>query len=386
MSGTNSQACFSAAVAQQYMQRYGGGSGTTTSGAPSDVSQQQTKHARRLYVGGIPPGTTEEELGAFFGETIAKANMATRDDIPGPAIVQVYINHEKCFAFVELKSVDLTTACMGFDGVKYPHRAGMSILRVRRPNDYKPEQVAGARTGASMNLAQLGIIGTTVSDGPAKVFVGGLPYHLQDDDVKELLSAFGPLKSFHLVKEGGSTNSKGYAFCEYFDQKITQEAISGLNNMAIGDKTLTVRIATQGQQAGAMGAVVPYSMTSPSVTQGLYGGGAPIAVTGIAHLNPTRVLKLSNMVDEAEISDDQEYREIAEDVRGECSGHGAVVAVLIPRAKEGFPKSSEGSIYVEFRDPSGARNAALALYGRKFAERTVVVEYFDEEEFQSRRL
>jgi RNA recognition motif-containing protein len=43
-----------------------------------------------------------------------------------------------------------------------------------------------------------------VAEGPGKVFVGGLPYHLTEDEIKELLSAFGPLRSFHLVKDTGT--------------------------------------------------------------------------------------------------------------------------------------------------------------------------------------
>ncbi len=35
----------------------------------------------------------------------------------------------------------------------------------------------------------------------------------------------------------------GYAFCEYMDDKITKIACEGLNGMALGDRTLTVRKA-----------------------------------------------------------------------------------------------------------------------------------------------
>lgn len=59
--------------------------------------------------------------------------------------------------------------------------------------------------------------------------------------MKELLSAFGALKALHLVKDAGATNSKGYAFCEYQDPAVTAIACEGLNGMALGDKTLTVR-------------------------------------------------------------------------------------------------------------------------------------------------
>lgn len=65
-----------------------------------------------------------------------------------------------------------------------------------------------------------------------------------DIQVRELLSAFGPLKSFHLVRDPGSPTSKGYGFCEYLNAGVTAIACEGLHGMTLGDKTLTVRPAT----------------------------------------------------------------------------------------------------------------------------------------------
>lgn len=236
-------------------------------------------------------------LGAFFADIISRAIVPKQEDLS--PIVQVYINHEKCFAFVELKSIELTTACLGLDGIKYPHRNGSNVLRVRRPNDFKPELVpSNLQSIPLLNLSLLGIVATTVSDGPGKVFVGGLPYHLTDDNVKELLSAFGPLKSFHLVRDPNMTTSKGYGFCEYYDETITRTAIEGLNGMQIGEKTLTVRIATQvnsSQPSGASNLGLGYGSIGfgnlnpiPSHT-GSFGGGAGL---DFAHLQPTRVRTL----------------------------------------------------------------------------------------------
>ena len=41
--------------------------------------------------------------------------------------------------------------------------------------------------------------------------------------VKELLTSFGPLKAFNLVKDGATSLSKGYAFCEYVDVSATDQ-------------------------------------------------------------------------------------------------------------------------------------------------------------------
>jgi len=81
------------------------------------------------------------------------------------------------------------------------------------------------------------------------------------------------------------------------------------------------------------------------------------------------------MVTAQELEDDNEYEDIKEDVRLECSDHGRVTNIVIPRMKEAYSSQVVGYIYVEFLESSMARAAALILNGRKFADKTVVVEY-----------
>lgn len=208
------------------------------------AKQQQTRHARRLYVGGIPPGTVDQDLDNYFNMIVSRAS-APHVLEGGPPVIQIYINPDKCFAFVELSSIELTTACLGLDGHKYDHKTGQSIIRVRRPNDFKPELMPpNLQPLPNFNLNNVGGTNVGSAEGPGKLFIGGLPYNLADEQVKELLSAFGVLKNFHLVRDPGHPSSKGYGFCEYMDLMTTQNAIEGLNNLAIGEKTLTVRIAT----------------------------------------------------------------------------------------------------------------------------------------------
>eukprot|EP01041_Mallomonas_annulata_P007598 gene7598-15567_t len=357
----------------------GGGGG----GGVNSAHMQQTRHARRLYMGGIPAGTTENEVTLFFLDIIARALSKDSPEAINP-VIQVYINHDKCFAFVELKSIELTTACCQLDGIQFKNAS----VKIRRPNDYKPELV-GPHTPTPMNLSVLGLVGTTVADGPNKVFVGGLPYHLSEDNVKELLSAFGPLKAFHLVREPGSSNSKGYGFCEYMDGASSRIACEGLNNMQIGDKCLTVRVATSsGSSAGSFLPPPPPPPPLPSGSSGsnmnmnmqIYGLG----VAGGVNMNTntttnrsavSKVIVLREMVSALDLQDDLEYGDICDDVRQECSQYGVVNSVVIPRAKDGFLRVSEGSIFVEFGSSAMAQIALQALSGRKFEDRIVVAEY-----------
>lgn len=48
-----------------------------------------------------------------------------------------------------------------------------------------------------------------LADAAERIFVGGLPYFLTDDQCRELLGSFGGIKSFDLVKDRETGNSKG---------------------------------------------------------------------------------------------------------------------------------------------------------------------------------
>ena len=80
---------------------------------------------------------------------------------------------------------------------------------------------------SSSPKAITGVVSTVVPDSPHKVFLGGLPNYLNEDQVKELLTSFGQLRAFNLVKDSATGLSKGYAFCEYVDVSITDQAIAG---------------------------------------------------------------------------------------------------------------------------------------------------------------
>ena len=82
-------------------------------------AQQQTRHARRVYVGGITElHGTEQEITTFFEETLCSC----LNDKDKPAenvslIGRVYLHAERGFAFLELPSIQMTTACMQLDGL-----------------------------------------------------------------------------------------------------------------------------------------------------------------------------------------------------------------------------------------------------------------------------
>ncbi|XP_047143358.1 splicing factor U2AF 65 kDa subunit isoform X2 [Hydra vulgaris] len=308
---------------------------------------QTTWQARRIYLGNIPFGISEDLMVDFFNAKMRESDIARQ---PGNPVLACQINLEKNFAFLEFRSVEETTLAMAFDGIMLQGQA----LKIRRPKDYQP--IPGISEMQATHIP--GVVSTVVSDTINKVFVGGLPNYLNEDQVKELLSTFGDLRSFNLVKDSATGLSKGYAFCEYVDIGITDVAIAGMNGMQLGDKKLVVQRASVGSKTMTAQLNIPGFDLSKEITA-------------------TNILCLMNMVVADELIDDEDYDEIFEDIREECSKYGRIRSMQIPRPNHEFLVSGVGKVFIEYATSEESKIASEALAGRKFANRVVVTAYYD---------
>ncbi|EIE90700.1 hypothetical protein RO3G_15411 [Rhizopus delemar RA 99-880] len=271
-----------------------------------------TKQARRLYVGQIPPGLEEKPLADFFNATMHQLQMQDRTPVAA-----VQINHEKSYAFVEFQTAEQATACMAFDGIMFQGQQ----LKIRRPKDYQPP----AEGDVSMQLP--GLVSTNVPDTPNKIFIGGLPVYLNDDQVIELLKSFG-------------------------------------------DRKLIVQRASVGAKH-----IPPDYMSGPMLPANY------VPVTSAKEDDATRVLQLMNMVTPEELEDDEEYQDIWEDIAEECAKFGNVLDMKIPKPQKDQEVPGCGLIFVRFETKDQTLDALRALAGRKFADRTVVATFIDEQNY-----
>jgi len=101
-----------------------------------------------------------------------------------------------------------------------------------------------------------------------------------------------------------------------------------------------------------------------------------------------RVLLMLNMVTPDDLISDQDYNEIVEDIRDECSSYGTVEDLRVPRpsqssrekkwgpeaqaAREADEAAGVGRVYIKFADNAGATKALGNLAGRKFGGRSIV--------------
>ncbi|KAJ1888569.1 hypothetical protein LPJ66_008507 [Kickxella alabastrina] len=380
---------------------------------PSTASRQ----ARRLYVGNMPYGIDEDGIASFFNDLMVRMNIAPADEMP---VQNIQINFDKNYAFVEFRDAEQATMGMGLDGVMFQNQK----LKIRRPKDYIPP--AGQPEPQPPVLSLPGVVSNTVPDSPNKVYVGGLPAYLNEEQVTELLRAFGELKSFNLVKDNVSRLSRGFAFCEYVDPNMTDIACQGLNGMELGDRRLVVQRASVGARGGANppamgqqqqdyypqpntasdGAFPPhmqqnggypqdqsqYHQQQQNQQQYYQPPNASAAFTSqqqqqvMPSAQATSIVQLLNMVTVNELDNDEEYEDILEDVRDECRNFGSILDLVIPRNnpdQPDAPVAGVGKIFIKYQSSSEATAAINALAGRQFMGRTVIASYMSEEDFSA---
>ncbi|PPQ63301.1 hypothetical protein CVT24_006746 [Panaeolus cyanescens] len=337
-----------------------------------------SRQSRRLYIGSITPDVNEQNLGEFFNQKMNEMNIGTGG--PGNPVLAVQCNYEKNYAFVEFRSAEDATAAMAFDGIIFIN----GPLKIRRPKDYGGEI-------SSPGVHVPGVVSTNVPDSINKVFVGGLPTYLNEENVMELLKSFGELKAFNLVRENGTGASKGFAFFEYVDVNVTDVAIQSLNGMELGDRYLVVQRASVGAKPGTPGLLpnLPYDQF-PEIPR-------PIMPAGKDPSTDAKILLMLNMVTAEDLVDDEEYGEIYEDVKEECTNYGELEDLRIPRpVKKDKGKWGEGQInaqdaarldeaagvgrvYVKYKTTEGANKALNALAGRSFGGRSIIATLLSED-------
>jgi RNA recognition motif-containing protein len=85
-----------------------------------------------------------------------------------------------------------------------------------------------------------------------KIFVGSLPYKVEEADLKELFDAYGEVASVKIITDRETGRSKGFGFVEMTDDESGQKAIDGLNGTDIGGRTIAVSQAEE-RKPGAGG-------------------------------------------------------------------------------------------------------------------------------------
>ncbi|KJX95661.1 splicing factor u2af large subunit like protein [Zymoseptoria brevis] len=334
----------------------------------SALKPSSARQSKRLLVYNLPASATDDSLMDFFNLQLNGLNVTKGAD----PCISANISQGNGYALLEFKTPEDATNAMAMDGIKMEADVDMGNgesngtskgLEIKRPKDYIVPTVSDETENTS------GLFSSIVPDTQNKISITNIPVYLQEEQVVELLTSFGQLKNFVLVKDKSTEESRGIAFVEYKDpDSTTKIALEALNGMDLGDAALKVKLASIGIQ-----------QVSGEMTVGAMG---LIAGTKSTDADNGRVLCLMNMITPEELMDADEADEILEDVKEECAKYGELMEVKMPRPTGGSRQNNGiGKIYLKYKAPDSAAKALGALAGRKFADRTVVVTYFGEEYF-----
>jgi len=72
-----------------------------------------------------------------------------------------------------------------------------------------------------------------------KLYVGSLPYSTTEQELSELFAQHGSVQSAKVITDRYTGQSRGFGFVEMATSEEGQKAITALNGMAMGGRTLT---------------------------------------------------------------------------------------------------------------------------------------------------
>jgi len=76
-----------------------------------------------------------------------------------------------------------------------------------------------------------------------KVYVGNLPWSVDDDKLKDLFSEYGEVSEAVVIKDKYSGRSKGFGFVTIDDDEGAKKAIAELNEKEVDGRALKVNEA-----------------------------------------------------------------------------------------------------------------------------------------------
>jgi len=76
-----------------------------------------------------------------------------------------------------------------------------------------------------------------------KVYVGNLPWSVDDEKLREMFSGYGDIEEATVIKDKFSGRSKGFGFVTFSDDESAKKAIAEMNEKDIEGRQLRVNEA-----------------------------------------------------------------------------------------------------------------------------------------------
>lgn len=173
------------------------------------LKPSNARQSKRLFVHDLPPNVNDEAIVNFFNLQLNGLNVISSVD----PCISAQISTDRSFVLLEFKNPADATVALTLDGIVMEDNDAMEVtngtsngglqgISVRRPKDYIVPSVS------EDTEYEEGVISSVVLDTPNKISVTNLLLNLSDEQVTELLIAFGQLKAFVLVKDATTEESR----------------------------------------------------------------------------------------------------------------------------------------------------------------------------------
>jgi len=86
-----------------------------------------------------------------------------------------------------------------------------------------------------------------------KIYVGGLPYQTDDEQLAQIFATYGEVASAKIIQDRDTGRSKGFGFVEMSDNEAAKKAIAELHQAELGGRTITVNEARPLEQRSGGG-------------------------------------------------------------------------------------------------------------------------------------
>jgi splicing factor U2AF 65 kDa subunit len=298
------------------------GVGSGMRSGPQAQTQTPQNKSRRLYVGNIPyhAGISENGMVQLFSAMYVAGFRALLPGEPLP-VTSFWLHADGKFGFMELRGDSEAVDMMQFNGLILHGRP----LRVNRPSDFRPEMHAGA------NLPPSPINAIAVQD------------------LCNQLSGLVAPPSHITAAAAVATSAVGSA--------PMGNAVNGYHSVGGGSVSSPVAPVFRSQPQNPVPLPLPQSPPVANAQESpVVSGSVQPSSTGPV------VISLRHVVSSADLDGTQEeYDDLLDDIKEECSQYGAVVDICIPRSGRG-----KGAAFISYSTRSDALRAAENLRKRVF--------------------
>ena len=349
-----------------------------------DVSSIPNIH-RKLVIYNLPE-VNDDEIQQYF---VTLLNHLT----PNIKILNPIVSLDKrdngLYYIIEVATQDQVDILKNLDNTEW---RGYRI-RIQRPrNFFRDYNDTQGKIAIPKEIKQ------SDNESDKKLYMSGIPPTAKESEIREIVESFGQLKYFNLIKDQNNDSlNRGFCFFEYISEVVTERAIKGLSNLSMGDsKKFKVQRATVNNKsytilqelknAHKKGEEQPQTGFEEGFTDRNEVTYDKLEVPYYAS-SSSRVIQIINILTPEDLMDDDEYKEILEDIRGECMNFGTVLNVELPRPDRAtsFASLSVGKVFVKFATIESAKRARFNLSGRRFNGRLAVGSFYPENYFDVRK-